>query len=250
MAEPAGIYHSSRTIQGGSLQEFITAAAPCKSLSVSLEQDSLLPEELDVEEEVPMNISCMADVAHSLVSLDFGCYELTCLTALTCLTRLSELGLEGYMAFDEPWVALAGLTCLTGLSKLSLNFTSHGDPSPLSALTRLRSMSVARLFDALEPDHPFTFSSLQPLSTMPQLERLDLDYCCAATSLERLYGLSSLRHLSIRGSDELCSLEGLSMTSLTSLELATVRELKSMAGIHPAVRLQHLSLGGWGASHP
>ena len=219
------------TMNDWSLQGFITAAVPCKSLSLELLDD----------DDVPLNISCIADVAHSLVSLDFDFDQLAGITALTCLTRLSELRLNGDLTLEEPWVPLAGLT---GLSKLSLTITGHGDPSPLSALTRLRSMSVVRQpIPDVHENPPFAFSSLQSLSMMLQLEHLNLSDCCTATSLEGLRGLSSLRDLSIRGSDELCSLEGLGVP-LTSLKLGTLRDLKSMAGIEAAVGLQQLSIRG------
>ena len=213
-----------------SLQRFIAAAAPCQSLSVRLLYD----------EDVPLKFSCIADVAHSLVSLHLEFDELTGITALTCLTRLSALALEGYSEIEEPWVSLASLT---GLSTLSLRVSTQGDPSPLSALTGLRSMLLAEgRFSDLHEEPLFAFSSLQPLSTMLQLECHDLgSHCCAATSLEGLSGLSSLRKLSIRGSNELCSLEGLS-ASLTSLEVAYVGGLNSLEGMEHAVQLQHLSI--------
>ena len=212
-----------------SLQEFVTAAAPCKSLSVAL---------LGLHEDLPLDFSCVAEVAHSLVSLDCSFDQLTGITALTSLTRLSELCLAGYSPVEEPWVSLASLT---GLSRLSLVIVTHGDPSPLSALTGLRSLSVGRRSYPPHGGPPFTFSSLQPLSTMLQLECLNLFQCCAASSLEGLSGLPSLRDLGISGSEELSSLEGLS-TSLTSLQLDFLGGLTSMAGVGAAVGLQHLSI--------
>ena len=212
------------------LQEFITAAAPCKSLALSLMVD---------RDDVPLNISCIADVAHSLVSLDFEFKELTGITALPCLTRLSELHLEGYLGLEEPWVPLASLT---GLSTLRLLITAPGDPSPLSALTGLSTMSMMGRWVSNLPEYPlFTFSSLQPLSNMLQLEVLYLVNCCTASSLEGLSGLSRLKDLWINESAELCSLEGLS-SSLTFIRFEDVQGLKSMAGIEAAVQLQCLSV--------
>ena len=219
-----------------SLQDLVTAAASCRSLGLQVSND----------DDEPLNLSCLAGVRGCLVSLgmDFGqgeCDQLVGLTTLASVSCLTELNLNGIrLEMEEAWTPLAGLT---SLQKLTLDVAASGDPSPLSALTGLTYLKArGGAVDLLEDEGaPFTFSTLQPLSTLQRLESLHLSGCCTATSLEGLAGLSNLVSLDMYSNIELCSLEGAS-TTLTSVHFMFMAGLQSMAGIEALVQLRDLKL--------
>ena len=163
------------------------------------------------------------------------------LASLTGLTSL-ELSLHSFTR-DSPWACLAALT---GLQKLQCHFVPSHNPSPLSALTSLTSLHLARLVPKWQAGLfaqpvPLSFSSLQPLSTLQQLEVLKLEQgICTATSLQGLAGLMNLQKVHIC-CKELESLQGLS-PSVTSLRLHSARGLGSFAGIENAASLQELDV--------
>jgi Leucine-rich repeat (LRR) protein len=148
---------------------------------------------------------------------------------------------------EETWGLLAALT---SLQELWLRGGASGDPSPLSALTGLTYLKL----QSLPPMHadapvPFSFSSLQPLSTLQQLEELHLgDQSCAATSLQGLAGLSKLLRLTIAGEDvddgvslRLRSLEGIS-PRVQELRIQDAPDLVNLAGIVGCTSMERLWL--------
>ena len=156
------------------------------------------------------------------------------------LTNLTSLIMKDYSSSPKqiPWSSLAALT---GLRHLNCCFreAGHGDPSPLSALTGLTSLRLA----SMGSRNPFTVSSLQPLSTLQQLEVLKLEHdTCTATSLQGLAGLSRLREVSLASGRNLVSLVGLG-TGVTSLQLHQASSFQCLAGIEAAASLQSLHLG-------
>jgi hypothetical protein len=140
------------------LREFVQAAALCRSIDLMILHDE--DEPLDLVELVPL--------AGSLVCLSCKCYSadnygiLRGINALSSLQQLTSLRLVNEdLSHEEPWDHLVKLT---SLEQLSLDGHAGGDPSPLSALTRLSSLDLF----SIGLDDPFTFSSLQPLSTLQQ----------------------------------------------------------------------------------
>jgi Leucine-rich repeat (LRR) protein len=130
--------------------------------------------------------------------------------------------------------------------------SASGDPSPLSALTGLTSLYLKSLEQNAAGDGaPFSFSSLQPLSTLQQLRELHLEgHACAATSLQGLSGLSSLKQLVLKSGayrDKLKSLEGIS-PGLIDLSIAWESDLSSLVGIESCTSLKKLSLIECGVS--
>ena len=120
---------------------------------------------------------------------------------------------------------------LSSLKDLQLTVISRGDPSPLSALTDLTSLHISS--KEIDDDALATrFSSLQPLSTMQQLAKLNLVFaaCSATTSLRGLAGLSNLRSVSIQHAAESVSLEGLP-GGVEHLFLIGFKALDNMAGL-------------------
>ena len=117
---------------------------------------------------------------------------------------------------------------------------ASGDPSPLSALTGLSSLDLHSYGEEQGVLFSFTFSSLQSLSTLQQLEELVINgEACSATSLHGLAELSRLETLRL-GAPILKSLEGL-RAGLTSLTLISA-ELVSLAGIEHLQGLQQLTV--------
>jgi Leucine-rich repeat (LRR) protein len=123
---------------------------------------------------------------------------------------------------EEPWDLLAEVT---SLQHLSLRVGAGGDPSALSALTGLSRLCLESL-QRLEGGRRFSFSSLQPLSTLKQLKELALLGDVAwATSLHGLAGLSNLKLLAVEF-DRLRS-------NCARLECAP--PLRSLEGINPGL---------------
>ena len=217
------------------LKDFAKAAAPCKSLSLSVSNDS----------EWSLDIRCLSSVGHSLVSLsiDHGmeCPVTSGIEVFSCLTVLTELKLSDQLiVLGEPWEDLASLATLKGLS---LDISASGDPSPLSALTGLTRLHLGFVVvgENVLDGPSFRFTSLQPLSGMHHLEELSLTFCCEVTSLHGLSGLSRLRTLSVKESWELSSLVGVS-TAVMSLQLDTVPGVGTMAGVEALGQLQQIDL--------
>ena len=187
-------------------------------------------------------------------SLNVCCYEspdsFEPLASLTGLTSL-EFSL-GSPSTDSFWVSLAALT---GLQKLQCRFRPSHDPSPLLTFTNLTFLHLswyereyvwpAELVGGPESS---SFSSLQPLSTLQQLQVLKLEEgTCTATSLQGLAGLVNLQKVEVC-CKELESLQGLSpaVTSLRVMYIQGARPLGSLAGIETGTSLQELdvSCGG------
>ena len=227
------------------LQDFCEAAAPCRSLDLTVVNS---PGE-------PVNFSALSPVAGSLVRLSLAGMtilprnELESVSSLSSLSHLTSLCMSSYdLGAKEPWIHLLGLT---NLKQLSLWMAASGDPSPLSALTGLSSLRLHsyELQGGLPP--PCTFSSLQPLSTLQQLSVLALyAEACTATPLHGLAGLSRLESVRL-SAPRLRSFEGLS-TGLTSLVIANAPQLETLAGIERLQGLQILSVCSSGVSslHP
>jgi hypothetical protein len=168
--------------------------------------------------------------AQGLVSLA-GIGSCTQLTALHCNTKDPIA--------EEPWGLLA---MVTSLQQLSLAVGATGDPSPLSALTRLTYLKARSKELGADNQAPFSFSSLKPLSTLQQLEVLYLvDCACAATSLQGLAGLSNLRRLALLSPDKLSSLEGIS-PAVINFRVDSAPELVSLAGIESCRSMEKLRL--------
>ena len=241
------------SIEGGGLklQDFCQAAAPCRSLDLTVRVYSV----------EPVNMCALHRVTGSLVRLSMKSTSLfvhqlcESVSSLSSFSHLSRLSLNGFdFGAEEPWVHLVGLTML---KQLSLEVAASGDPSSLSALTGLSSLvlcSYPAVGGAVVQGGlliPCTFSSLQPLSTLQQLVELVLqDKACSATSL---LGLTELKMLEILSIDApmLRSLEGIS-TGLTSLTIASAPQLDSLAGVEHLQGLVGLDVLGSGVTslHP
>ena len=236
----------SITGEGLELQDFCEAAARCRSLDLTVRGSS----------EVPLNMAALGPVAGSLVELGLNLEpsspEMESVSSLSLLSRLTSLSL-GFPTFsaEEPWNHLVGLT---NLKQLTLWVAASGDPSPLSALTGLSALDLHSygrplMQGGLSP--PCTFSSLQPLSTLQQLVKLELCIeACSATSLHGLAELTSLETLRLHA-PMLEGLEGMS-TGLTSLYIYKAPQLHSLAGIGQLHGLQDLSVLSSGVTclHP
>ena len=243
--------------EGLKLQEFCEAAAPCRSLDLTVRCSS----------EVSVIIGALNPVAASLTRLSLTStrgyvhHELAGVSSLSLLSQVTSLSLDNFDFYaEEPWIHLAGLT---NLKQLSLQVAASGDPSPLSALSGLSSLELrshepgmqAALMQVVLVQGglviPATFSSLQPLSTLQQLTELVLlGEAFNATSLHGLAELSRLETLRLHA-PMLRSLEGVS-TGLISLTTEVPRQLDSLAGIENLQGLQELTVNGSGVTslHP
>jgi hypothetical protein len=225
------------------LRDFSEAAASCRSIDLTM-----------VHIGQGIDFTDLAPVAGSLLYLycepDGGYGSLRDLSAFRNMTQLRGLQLDRELfPGGEAWGLLAKLT---GLQMLSLEVIASGDPSLLSALTGLSALSLYSRRE-LEPDDPalFSFSSLQPLSTLQQLQVLHLGTnACAATSLEGLVGLSKLESLEIRfnrSRGRLRSLEGIS-PGVIELCIFMAPDLVSLVGLEGSTRMEKLSLQCCGVS--
>jgi hypothetical protein len=223
------------------LRDFAEAAASCRSIDLAILHDS--SQAVKLGELAPLagslwSLRCKCNPYH-----DFG--RLRGLSALNSLCQLTSLYvLHEELTNEQPWDYLAKLT---NLKQLSLEVSANGDPSALSALTRLSSLYLHSRDASLAA--PFTFSSLQPLSTLQQLQTLQLcSHACTATSFQGLAGLSNLQNmeLMITGSG-LGSLDGLG-PGLAKLSIQGASELVSLAGIQGCSRLTSLALRCCGVS--
>ena len=219
-----------------SMTDFCAAAAACRSIDLTISHHS----------EETLNLRDLAPVMGSLVCIDIqgndyqwpGKMEhFDMLTSIPKLTGLSLSHLD-FTAADS-WATLASLT---GLEDLKMNVTALGDPSLLSELTRLSRLEVCSCDSGEDVDAvPFSFSSLQPLSALLQLETLLLSDSCAATSLQGLAGLCKLRQLSLLYTPNLVSLEGIS-GSITKLFILHAEGFQNLSGIGVLAGLKQLVL--------
>ena len=239
---------------GAEVQELCEAVAPCRYVGLYMSHRT-----------VSFNLGALADLAGTPVQLTvtrdgFSANgRLTGFSAFTSLAQLTRLCIfDEHFVDEDAWVHLAGLS---SLQDLSLQVDASGDPSPLSALTRLSSLHLCSRKSFTEEDeedededdeydhHPhlihhifFSFSSLQPLSTLQHLEVLRREgYSCSATSLQGLAGLSMLRKLTVMYADQLASVAGLS-SSVTFLSLGGLPKLASLAGSEGCSSLNELRI--------
>jgi Leucine-rich repeat (LRR) protein len=224
------------------LKDFSEAAAPCRSIDLII---SHYPDQV-------VDLTDLAPVAGSLQHLTCepamsGCGSLRGLSTLSSMSQLIVLELcREEFGDEEPWGSMANLT---SLQQLILSGYASGDPSPLSALTGLSSLYLESLGDEADDPAPFSFSSLQALSTLQQLEVLQLDsHACAATSLQGLAGLSSLKtfRLSLCGK-YLRSLEGVS-PGLTQISITQASSLVNLVGMEGCTSLEKMWLEDCGVS--
>jgi hypothetical protein len=217
------------------LRRFSEAAAACRSSDLTIRHE---PHHL-------VDLADLQPVAGSLQRLtckpDWDCGILRGTRALTTMSQLTTLQLDlEDLGNEEPWRALVKLT---SLQQLSLTVHAIGDPSPLSALTGLTNLDLRSLSRAADVRTPFSFSSLQPLSTLQRLKMLRVgEHAYAATSLRGLAGLSNLQSLDIDAHDgTLVSLVGIS-PGVTELSISTASDPFSLSGIERCTDIEKLSL--------
>jgi Leucine-rich repeat (LRR) protein len=220
------------------LSKLSQATAACRSIDLEVCHNEY--QELDLADLGP--------VAGSLRCLGFGpIHEVggsirgaSTFESMSQITSLKLLGED--LVDEEPWGSLASLT---SLQQLHLEVTASGDPSPLSALTKLSSLQLQSIPFEAEDQNPFSFSSLQPLSTLRQLEVLQLwGHACAAMSLHGLAGLSNLKVFGLLfGADvrALRSLEGIS-PAVVDVVVRDAPDLVSLAGLEVCTNMKKLSL--------
>jgi hypothetical protein len=215
------------------LKDFPGAAAACNSIDLTI---------WHMSDEV-VDLSDLGAVAGSLQSVKCeGPFEggsLRGISALNCMPQLSALHFgHEELGNEEPWDSLAKLT---SLQRLSLEVSAIGNPSPLSALTGLTYLNLGNLLNNNGPD-TFSFSSLEPLGTLQQLEVLHLGArACAATSLQGLAVLSNLKLLDLSSAAKLSSLEGIS-PGVIDFSVESTESLKDLAGIEGCTSMEKLSL--------
>jgi hypothetical protein len=226
------------------LKDFSEAAASCKSIDLEIRHSST--QTVDLADLHPVSGSLKR-----LICKPGGFMELGTLRGASAFNSMSQLvaldlACEDLLS-EEPWGMLA---ILTSLQQLRLTVRASGDPSPLSALTRLSSLHLYSLGIGPGGQVLFSFSSLQPLSTLQQLEQLHLGHrACAATSLQGLAGLSSLKLLNLDApfGPGIKSLEGIS-SGLSEVVLGCARGLPNLDGIEGCASLEQLSLYTCGVS--
>jgi Leucine-rich repeat (LRR) protein len=219
------------------LKDFSEAAAQCRYIDLTIYHD--------VDE---VDLADLAPVAGSLRC--FSCCpsfmergSVTGVSALNSMSQLTALELVYEdLGNEDPWDLLASLK---GLRELHLEVTASGDPSPLSALTALSSLHLESCRISANDQTPFSFSSLQPLSTLQQLEVLHLEgHACATTSLQGLAGLSNLKHLVLETTahdGKLESLEGIS-PGVVEFTLGFALNLTCLVGIESCTSMEMLTL--------
>jgi Leucine-rich repeat (LRR) protein len=229
---------------GLKLRRFCEAAAPCRSMDLTLRH--LSDQVLDLADLGPVAGSLQVFKCHSSFGGDGGLRGAGALNSMSQLTALHLSYVD--IQTEELWGMLAKLR---SLQELILLLRASGDPSPLSALTGLSSLALESCPVAVDDQVPFTFSSLQPISTLRHLEALNLcGHACAATSLQGLAGLSDLKVLSLEAyvyEGGLRSLEGVG-AGVTQLSIGRAPDLVSLAGIEACTSLERLSLNDCGIS--
>ena len=219
-----------------SLSEFCEAAAPCRFVQLAVSHRS----------QDTLNLRDLAPVLGSLVLLDIkggilGLGKMVNVDTLTSMPELVHLLLDRLdLTAAEPWATLASLR---NLEALAFNVAAYGDPSVLSELTGLTFLDLGSYEGGDDVDAvPFSFSSLQPLSTLQQLKTLSLSYnACEATSLQGLAGLSRLKRLGLSSAQNLVSLEGIS-GAVTSLSIRHMERFQDLTGIEVLMGLKLLLL--------
>jgi Leucine-rich repeat (LRR) protein len=226
------------------LRDFAEAAVLCKSidLRVSHPQNQVV----DLSDLNPVAGSLQYFSCHSST---FWHGSLKGASAFKSMSQLTALHFNNEdLGNEEPWESLAKLT---SLQRLSLFVGASGDPSHLSALTGLTSLELCSR--EVEPNDPvpFTFSSLQPLSTLQQLKKLYLGHqACTATSLQGLSGLSKLTLLLFEFPEyggRLRSLEGIGPW-VEDFSASYAPDLVSLAGIEGCTSMKNLTLDKCGVS--
>jgi hypothetical protein len=224
------------------LKQFSREAALCKSIDLGVRchfNEVVDLSDLNAVAGFLQHFSCEPHGDWAVLTLR-GLGTLTSMSQLTSL----HLNCEGFVGFgdDEPWELLAQLTSLQELD-LKLR-AANGGPSTVSALTNLSSLMFNNRGDVRADDLALPkFSSLQPLSTLQQLEVLHLKghACETTTSLQGLAGLSKLKVLKFDHATELSSLEGIS-PAVTALSIWHAESLVSLIGIEVCTSLDKLSL--------
>jgi Leucine-rich repeat (LRR) protein len=235
------ISHLSVGVEVNLLKRLLAAAAPCRSIDLTNWHES--NELLDLAD-----LHAVAGSLHRLTckSDDVMHGSLTGVTALNSMSQLTAFHCDRvHFGSEEPWVVLAKLT---SLQRLNMKVYASGDPSPLSTLTGLTYLNLRSFNIEADNQIPFGFSSLQPLSTLQQLEELHLGiHACAATSLQGLAGLSNLRLLELDNADNLSSLQGIS-PGVIALSLHRAPKLQCLAGIEGCTSMGKLTLYKCGVS--
>jgi hypothetical protein len=221
------------------LREFSEAAARCRSVELTLLHP---PGQVVDLADLKAVAGCLCCFTCRPTSSGRG--SLIGTSVFSSMSQLTALDVDReQFGSEEPWGMLAKLTSLQQLEFLEVSAT--GDPSPLSALTGLKLLDLHSIEHAADGPAPFSFSSLQPLSALQQLEVLHLwDHACAATSLQGLAGLSKLEKLALGGAEscgKLQSLEGIS-PGVKELCLLNDPDLASLAGIEGCTRLEKITL--------
>jgi hypothetical protein len=226
------------------LRDFSEAAAPCKSIDLTIWHSTSPVVDLADLHPVAGSLQCLTCRFLGLESGRLrGANVINSLSQLVALTLADE-----DFGNDEPWGMIAKVTSLQQLNLVTVY--ASGDPSPLSALTGLTYLNLQSHNVGAAGPAPFSFSSLQPLSTLQQLERLHLGlHACAATSLQGLAELSKLRVLGLELSDSggLVSLAGISH-GVVELSIVDAPDLVSLAGIEVCTSMGKLFLDNCGVS--
>jgi hypothetical protein len=241
----------SESLTLGGFSKAAAAAVACQSIDLKIwhaPTHVVDLAELDAVDGCFHSLSCE-------VNQDWAEGTLRGASVFNSMSQLRTLHLRGEHFEDhESWDLLANLT---SLQQLSLLWCTSGDPSPVSALTRLTSLTIHTWdpWDQVNVLAPFSFSNLQPLSTLQQLEVLYLGgRACAATSLQGLAGLSNLKVLTIDFDSDgswggmLRSLDGISPGVVEFTVLHHHPNLLSLAGIECCTSMEKLSLRWCGVS--
>jgi hypothetical protein len=240
------------------LRDFSEAAALCRSIDLTIRHPPrhvLDLADLDPVAGSLQRLTC-SPTGERVNTYDLGRFRggsaLISLSQITALHLDREVWVEDF-EYEEPWGLLA---TLRSLQELSVRVRADGgDPSQLSALTRLSTLKLHSLWSgALAADGPApdSFSSLQPLSTLQHLEELYLgEYACAATSLQGLAGLSNLKLRGLESNhtrgNTIITLEGVSPT-VKEFSMAFSLDLRDVAGIERCTSLEKLVLHECGVS--
>ena len=223
----ARVYTSAQVVPS----KIFEPVAACKAVCLSVLRSPV----------TPLDLTNLAPMVGSLVELRFnndyiGGGNLSQLSTFSSLSHLTKLHIQNEdFTAEDLWGPLAGLR---NLKQLSLEVAASGDPAPLSALTALSSLQLRNPNIGGVPR--FSFSSLQPLSTLQQLEVLELHQrACTSTSLQGLGGLSKLTRLVLAHANNLVSLDGVS-TSLRSLSITDATALECLTAVEPLSLIEEL----------
>jgi hypothetical protein len=224
------------------LMDFAEAAGQCRSIDLRVKHSPNHLLDLADLDTVAGALDCLT--CQSIFPRHVSLRGVSALNSMSQLTALhfahEDLGSE------EPWGLLARLT---SLRLLILKVRASGDPSPLSALTGLTTLKLQSLEPGANGPVPFSFSSLQPLSTLQQLKELHLgDFACAATALQGLAGLSKLQRFDIVcGGCKMSTLQGIS-PGVIDVSICFAPDLVGLAGIEGCSGMEKLLLDNCGVS--